>query len=118
MDSRIISFPSGNKSRDGYRYGLYFRKLTAPDGTAYERPLIVLRNKYSDIVRFTELHCFAEPYSGKLCIPLISSSNEKLYHVCSMLNYILIEQIRTIWDRPCFPCDLGSDQYFLSKLCV
>ena len=92
MDSRIISFPSGNELRDGYRYGLYFRKLTAPTGVIYERPLIVLRNEYGDIVRFTMLHYFAEPFSGKLCVPLTSSSNEKLYNVCAMLNYIFIDR--------------------------
>jgi len=92
MDSNIISLPFGGVSRTDYRYGLYFRKLTAPTGAVYTRPIIVLRNRFGDIVRFTRLHNFAEPFGGKVSAPLTSSSNEKLYHVCAMLNYILIDQ--------------------------
>jgi hypothetical protein len=92
MDGNIISLPMTEDSRAGYRYGLYFHKRSAPDGTIYERPLIVLRNEYGNIVRFTGLHYFAEPFSGKVYIPLASSNKERLYHVCAMLNYILIDQ--------------------------
>jgi integrase len=92
MNSNIISLPLGGINRKDYRYGLYFRKLTAPGGAVYTRPIIVLRNRFGDIVRFTRLHSFAEPFSGSVSAPLTSSSNEKLYHVCAMLNYILIEQ--------------------------
>jgi integrase len=58
----------------------------------YTRLLIVLRNGYGDIVRFTGLHTFAEPFAGRTFVPLTSASRERLYHICSMLNYILIEQ--------------------------
>jgi integrase len=92
MDAKIIAFPLIGERRTEYRYGLYFHKLAAPDGTVYTRPLIVLRNGYGDIVRFTGLHRFAEPFAGKVYAPLISDGRERLYHVCSMLNYILIEQ--------------------------
>jgi len=92
MDSNIIRMPFGGKSRKDYRYGLYFCKLTAPGGAVYTKPIIVLRNVFGDIVRFTGLHAFAEPYRGRISTPLTSSSNERLYHVCAMLNYILIEQ--------------------------
>ena len=92
LDSNLILLPFGGISRTGYRYGLYFHKLTAPGGTVYTRPVIVPRNIYGDIVRFTRLHYFAEPFSGKVSAPLTSSSNEKLYHVCAMLNYILIDK--------------------------
>lgn len=84
----------GEASRKEYRYGLYFRKLVAPDGTIYTRPLIVLRNNLGDIVRFTGLHAFAEPFSATICAPMNSSGNERLYHVCSMLNYTLIDQYK------------------------
>jgi len=78
--------------RHKYRYGLYAHKLIAPDGAVYTRSLIVLRNRYGDIVRFTKLHNFAEPFSGNICVPLSSGSNERLYNICAMLNYILIKQ--------------------------
>ena len=91
MESNIISLPLGGISRKDYRYGLYFRKLTAPGGAVYTRPIIVLRNRFGDIVRFTRLHNFAEPFGSKVSAPLTSSSKEKLYHVCAMLNYILID---------------------------
>ncbi|GHV10528.1 hypothetical protein FACS1894219_00110 [Clostridia bacterium] len=78
--------------RKEYRYGLYSHRLTAPDGTMYNRLLIVLRNGYEDIARFTGLHTFAEPFAGRTFVPLTSASRERLYHICAMLNYILIEQ--------------------------
>jgi len=88
----LVSFQPNDVSRKDYHYGLYFHKLTAPDGSVYTRPLIVLRNGYGDIVRFTGLHLYAEPYSGGVSVPLTSSSNERLYHICTMLNYIIIDQ--------------------------
>jgi len=78
--------------RAEYRYGLYFHKQTAPDGSIYTKPLIVLRNGYGDIVRFTRLHQFADASASKVFVPITSSGKERLYHVCSMLNYILIEK--------------------------
>lgn len=92
MNSNIVTPPYDGIQRKEYRYGLYFHKLTAPGGAVYTRPIIVLRNVYGDIVRFTKLHNFAEPFRGKVAVPLTSSSNERLYHVCAMLNYILIDQ--------------------------
>jgi len=77
--------------RREYRYGLYFHKQTAPDGSVYIKPLIVLRNDYGDIVRFTQLHRFADTSTDKLFVSVATSDKERLYHVCSMLNYVLID---------------------------
>jgi len=87
----IISPPLCEALRTGYRYGLYFHKLTAPNGVMYARPIIMLRNGFNDIVRFTSLHIYAEPFNSKLSVPLTSSNNEKLYLCCLMLNYIIID---------------------------
>jgi integrase len=86
------SAPPTATERTKYRYGLYFHKQTAPDGSNYTKPLIVLRNDYGDIVRFTRLHGFADASASKLFVPIASSGKERLYHICSMLNWIIIEQ--------------------------
>jgi len=77
--------------RREYRYGLYYHKQTAPDGSIYTKPLIVLRNGYGDIVRFTQLHRFADASTDKLFVSIASSGKERLYHVCSMLNFVLAD---------------------------
>jgi len=113
LNDNIISLPYGGMSRKDYRYGLYFRKLTAPGGAVYQRPIIVLRNVFGDIVRFTGLHAFAEPYSSRISTPLTSSSNERLYHVCAMLNYILIEKYEEYKIDHVFHVDWESVNSFL-----
>ena len=79
----------------------------------YTRPIIVLRNRFGDIVRFTGFHAFAEPYSGRVSTPLTSSSNERLYHVCAMLNYILIDQYEKFGVDHIFFVDWESTNSFL-----
>ena len=92
VENNIISFSPSSVLRSDYHYGLFFHKLTKPDGVVFTRPLIVLRSKCDDIVRFTKLHSFAEPFTGKVCTPLNSGGHERLYHICAMLNYILIDR--------------------------
>ncbi|GHU87236.1 hypothetical protein FACS1894202_01130 [Clostridia bacterium] len=91
MNDTTTALPS-SPERTEYRYGLYFRKQTAPDGSTYAKPVIVLRNDYGDIVRFTRLHQFADSSADKPFVPLSSGGKERLYHVCSMLNWIIVEQ--------------------------
>ena len=62
MENNIISLPFSGNQRKDYRYGLYFHKLTAPGGAVYAMPIIVLRNVFGDIVRFSGLHACAEPH--------------------------------------------------------
>ncbi len=88
--SPYVSTPED--SRRDYRYGLYYHKQTAPDGAIYTKPLIVLRNRYGDVARFTRLHQFADASASKLFVPIASSGKERLYHICSMLNYVVIEK--------------------------
>jgi integrase len=77
--------------REVYRYGVYKHRLTAPDGSVYNRPFIVIRNWRSVIVRFTNLHNYAGVYADKVFLPLVSDAEKTLYYVCRMLNYVLIE---------------------------
>ncbi len=83
-----------SSNRAEYKYGLYFHKQTALDGSIYTKPLIVLRNIYGDVVRFTRLHQFADSSAAKTFVSITSTGKERLYHVCSMLNYIIIEQYK------------------------
>ena len=75
-----------------YRYGVYKHHITAPDGSVCIRPFIVIRNQYSVIVQFTNLHNFAEIYAGKTVVPISANAEKKLYYICKALNYILIER--------------------------
>lgn len=74
-----------------YRYGVYKHHLTAPDGSVCIRPFIVIRNHCGVVVRFTNLHNFAEIYAGKAVIPMSADAEKRLYYICKALNYILIE---------------------------
>ena len=87
---QIISFPHAGKIRD-YHYAVYAHKLTGPDGIAYPRYFIVLKNRYGVIVRFTKLHRFTGVYEGSVYKPLTSNAREKMIYITRMLNYILIE---------------------------
>jgi integrase len=90
LEQSICTVEEGDCRRE-YRYGLYYHKQTAPDGSVYTKPLIVLRNGYGDIVRFTRLHRFADTSADKLFVSIASSGKERLYHICSMINYVLID---------------------------
>jgi len=92
MTNEAYPNPIPAERRAEYRYGLYYHKQTAPDGSIYVKPLIVLRNGYGDIVRFTKLHQFADASAGKVFVPIASSGKERMYHVCAMLNYIIIDK--------------------------
>ena len=74
-----------------YRYGVYKHRITAPDGSVCLRPFIVIRNQYGVVVKFTNLHNFAEIYAGKAVVPMSADAEKKLYYICKALNYILIE---------------------------
>ena len=76
---------------DQYRYGVYKHRITAADGSVCARPFIVVRNQYGVIVRFTNLHNYAELYAGKIVMPIAADAEKKLYYVCKALNYVLIE---------------------------
>jgi integrase len=84
-------FQPNSPFREAYRYGVYRHRLLAPDGSVYARPFIVIRNGLDVIVRFTNLHNYVSVFDGKVFLPLVSDAEKKLYYVCKMLNYVLIE---------------------------
>lgn len=77
--------------REDYRYGLYYHRLISKDGITYTRPLIVIRNQFDVIVRFTNLHNYVGIYENKVFVPIMSDAAAKLHYVCMMLNYVLIK---------------------------
>ena len=72
---------------DSERYGVYTFRTSTEDGLVYARSFIVLKNDYG-IVRFTRLHEFAGFKNYK---PITSDAEGKLYHICGMLNYVLVD---------------------------
>ena len=70
------------------RYGVYTFRTATKEGVVYARSFIVLRNGYGVIVRFTRL----QDYAGfKTYKPITSNAEKKLYYVCGMLNYVLVD---------------------------
>ena len=92
MDRKIVSFKKGMGSwRQNYYYALYGHKLISTDGIVYTRSFIVIKNQFGVIVQFTNLHNYACIYEDKVFVPLVSDAKTRLYYICMMLNYILIE---------------------------
>ena len=78
-----------------YHYAVYEHRLSLDDGKAYSRCFIVIKNQYDVIVHFTSLHNYTDAYTKGVCIPITSDGKKKLHCICSMLNYVLIEQYET-----------------------
>jgi len=74
---------------------VYERKLTYDGTLAYSRCFIVLKNQYGVIVHFTNFHKYVVTHGDMVYRPLASGSCEKLLYVCSMLNYVLIDNYET-----------------------
>ena len=70
------------------RYGVYTFRTATQDGIVYSRSFIVLRNAYDVIVRFTRLQDYAGFKNYK---PITSDAEKKLYYICGMLNYVLVD---------------------------
>ena len=81
------------------RYGVYTIRTATEDGVVYARSFIVLRNGYSVIIRFTRL----QDYAGfKVYKPISSNAEKKLYYICGMLNYVLVDHGRRFGIRHVF----------------
>lgn len=87
-NKKIIHFDNWRRN---YRYAVYEHKLVTTDGLSYVRSLIVLKNQYGVIVRFTKLHKYAGAYDNKTILPLASDANARMHYICMMLNYVLID---------------------------
>lgn len=91
MVGEIIPIGQENSWRKNYRYSVYEHRLTTEDGLSYTRSFIVVKNQYGVIVRFTRLHNFSGAYNNRVFRPLASDARERLYYICRMLNYVLVE---------------------------
>ncbi len=85
------------------RYAVYSIQNTMDDGKVFTRSFIVIKNGYGVIVRFTRLQEYAGIYSRGTYKPITANPEEKLYFICSMLNYILVDHgaeygIRHVFD--------------------
>lgn len=73
------------------RYAVYSFETETPDGIAYTRSFIVLKNDYDVIVRFTRYHEYVAIYDTRTFLPISADPRQKLEYVCRMLNYIIVE---------------------------
>ena len=87
----IIPIGTAEDWKRGYRYSVYEHRLVTSDGLAYTRSFIVLKNKYRAIVRFTKFHRFSGAHNGKIFRQQSSDVKQRLYYICMMLNYVLID---------------------------
>ena len=86
------------------RYGVYTIRTATEDGVVYSRSFIVVRNGYGVISRFTRL----QDYAGfKVYKPISSNAEKKLYYICGMLNYVLVDNGKRFGIRHVFGMPAG-----------
>ncbi len=73
------------------RYAVYSHEAETPDGIAYTRSFIVIKNGFGVIVKFTRLHEYAGVYDRRTFLPISADPKKKLSYICMMLNYVLVE---------------------------
>ncbi len=96
---------------DGQRYGVYTYRTSTDDVLVYSRSFIVVKNGYG-IVRFTRLHEFAGFKNYK---PITSDAEGKLYCICGMLNYVLVEHGKEFGVRHVFKITAGMLQKYFDS---
>lgn len=89
--AEVIPINGQGSWRKDYRYAVYEHKLVTTDGMTYPRSFIVIKNSYGVIIRFTRLHNFTGAYENRVYRPLASDAKGKLYYICRMLNYVLVD---------------------------
>ncbi|SDB12819.1 site-specific integrase [Butyrivibrio sp. INlla16] len=85
------------------KYAVFTVRNCIENGESFDRSFIVLKNEYGIIERFTRLQDYAGIYTYRTYKPLQSNPEPKLYYICKMLNYILVENggrfgIRHVFD--------------------
>lgn len=111
-----------NPPEQDQRYAVYSVRNTAEDGLIYTRSFIVIKNGYGVIVRFTRLQEYAGVYVNGTYRPLTSNPEAKLYFICGMLNYCLVDHgarfgIRHVFSitRRCWQSTLTITQWSSSR---
>lgn len=87
---------------DQQRYAVYTVVNRLKDGRIFNRSFIVIKNGYGVIVRFTRFQDYAGIYQKQSYKPLQANPEMKLYFVCSMLNYILVDHGKAFGIRHVF----------------
>lgn len=77
--------------RTRYRYAVYEHKLLLNQKEVYTKSFIVVKNQYNVIVHFTKFHNYIDLYETGITRPITSDVKVKMSYVCSMLNYIMID---------------------------
>lgn len=73
------------------RYAVYSLRNTMEDGRVFARSFIVIKNGYDVIARFTRFQEYAGIYTRGTYKPITANPEAKLYFICGMLNYILVD---------------------------
>lgn len=120
----IISMPEGGARLPGktapesLRYGVYSYHGKTPDGISYTRSFIVMKDEDGIIRKFTHLQDYAALYEREIFLPVSANPEAKLYHICAMLNYLLVDHgaeygIRHVFDITAAMMDAFFSEYAL-----
>ena len=81
----------GKPEEEAVRYAVYSYEAATPEGLAYTRSFIVVKDRYGIIIRFTRFQDFAGVYEKGTVFPISSDPKKKLHCICMMLNFILVD---------------------------
>jgi len=81
----------GKPEEEAARYAVYSYEAATPEGLAYTRSFIVVKDRYGIIIRFTRFQDFAGVYEKGTVFPISSDPKKKLHCICMMLNFILVD---------------------------
>jgi len=76
----------------GYHFSVYRLPIILEDGRRIERSFIVIKDRYKNIVQFTDFHKYI--MSGRKTRDLPSSNSNRAVFVCSFLNYVFFQKYR------------------------
>ena len=74
-----------------FRFGVYNHKIETEDENIIKRNLIVVRDEYGNIVRWTNFHKYARN-PRKPLRSLYADSRVRSNHICSLLNFVFFEK--------------------------
>lgn len=107
--------PDHSGSGEYLRYHVYSYHGATPDGIAYTRSFIVLKDGDGIIRRFTHLQDYACIYEKENYLPISANPEAKLYYICAMLNYILIDHGKENGIRHVFGITAGMMETFFAE---
>lgn len=111
-----MEFYKDKNWRKNYHFCIYKHKLVTSDGLVFMIPYIVIKNQFNIVVCFTNYHRFVDVFDEKTFSPITSNNEAKLYYICMMLNYILIDNYDKFKINHIFNIDKNFGMFF-SGLC-